>query len=434
VEWGPVFHRGRLDGTARVLVIGQDPAAHEAVARRIPVTAFHTWRDAPGSAPSSGAYQHMLHPTFPDSAIASGADPVQSWTRLIDDWNAALTALDGAVTPDTPRPLVRYDPAVAATGKLPPADLGTIPEADLPAGLPSWLRLLSRPRPYDRSTTPAPCPYTSAIDPRPEEGVMTDPAQHPERPAPNYPGTLVPAGHVEPVPRRIRGFAGGRPVLDTRRARYVWEWPPYPQFSIPVADVTGGELVDEGHEEKRAPGTARRHALRVGEELRPGAAWVWADDASEGLAGTVRFEWAALDAWFEEDEQVFVHPRSPYARVDALRSSSHVRVGLDGLTLADAPSCVPVFETGLPTRYYLDRVYVDFTLLTPSDTVTACPYKGTTSGYWSVRTPHGTQRDLAWAYDFPTRQLAPIAGLVCFYNERVDLYVDGELLPRPERR
>ena len=217
VEWGPIFHRGRLDGTARVLVIGQDPAAHEAVARRILVgtagrrlqgflgklgidtsyvmvntflysvfgqhggtvhatdehiaehrhawldalvgdndieavialggladTAFHTWRKAPGSAPYSGAYHHMLHPTFPDSATASGADPVQSWTRLIDDWNTALTALTAAVTPDTPRPLVPYDPATAAvaatTGSLPPADLGTIPEADLPAGLPAWMR------------------------------------------------------------------------------------------------------------------------------------------------------------------------------------------------------------------------------------------------------------------------------------------------------
>ncbi|HEY3479692.1 MAG TPA: DUF427 domain-containing protein [Streptomyces sp.] len=262
---------------------------------------------------------------------------------------------------------------------------------------------------------------------------MPDPAPHQDQPATPYPAAITPAGHVEPVPRRIRGFVGGRPVLDTRRARYVWEWPAYPQYSIPIADVTGGELVDEDHEEKRAPGTVRRHALRVGGELRPGAAWVWADDAAGGLAGTVRFEWSALDAWFEEDEHVFVHPRNPYTRVDALRSSSRVRVELDGLVLADAPSCVPVFETGLPTRYYLDRTFVDFTLLTPTDTVTACPYKGTTSGYWSVRTPRGTHKDLAWAYDFPTRQLSPVAGLVCFYNERVDLFVDGEPQPRPKR-
>ena len=254
--------------------------------------------------------------------------------------------------------------------------------------------------------------------------VRTDPAQ-------NYPGMIVPAGHTEPVPRRIRGFVDGRAIFDTERARYVWEWPGYPQYSVPVADVTGAVLEDEGHAEARAPGTVRRHALRAGRELRPAAAWVWQDDAAEGLPGTVRFEWDALDAWFEEDEQVFVHPRNPYTRVDALRSNRTVRIEADGTLLADAPSCVTVFETGLPTRYYVDRLHVDLTVLEPSATVTACPYKGTTSGYWSARTAAGTHRDIAWSYDFPTRQLLPIAGLLCFYNERVDLTVDGMLLPRP---
>jgi uncharacterized protein (DUF427 family) len=255
--------------------------------------------------------------------------------------------------------------------------------------------------------------------------------QHPER---THPAMITPAGHVEPVPRRIRGFLGGRPVLDTRRARYVWEWPAYPQYSIPLADVAGAALEDEGHQEHRAPGTVRRHALRVGDTLRPGAAWVWADDAAAGLPGTVRFEWDALDAWFEEDEEVFVHPRSPYARVDALRCGSRLRAELDGVRLADAPTCVTVFETGLPTRYYVDRAYVDLTRLIPSDTATACPYKGRTTGYWSVRTPAGLREDVAWCYDFPTRHLLPVSGLVCFYNEKVDLFLDGEPLPRPAAR
>ena len=103
-------------------------------------TAYQLWRKAPGSAPYSGAYHHMVHPTYPDSSIASGADPVQSWTRLLDDWNTALTALHGAVTPDTPRPPVPYDLAAATAHDPLQADLGTIPEADLPAGLPAWMR------------------------------------------------------------------------------------------------------------------------------------------------------------------------------------------------------------------------------------------------------------------------------------------------------
>jgi len=99
--------------------------------------------------------------------------------------------------------------------------------------------------------------------------------------------------------------------------------------------------------------------------------------------------------------------------------------------LADSRSPVMVFETGLPTRYYVNRTDVRFEHLIPSGTVTACPYKGTTSAYWSVQAGDTVHKDLAWAYDFPTRQLLPIAGLVAFYNEKVDTFLDGELLDRP---
>lgn len=245
-----------------------------------------------------------------------------------------------------------------------------------------------------------------------------------------HPSLIVPVGHVEPVPRRIRGTIGGRVVFDTRRALYVWEWRAYPQFSIPVVDLVEGLLSDDEHVETLGPGPARRHTLRVGPEVREGAAWVWADGAPEPLQGTVRFEWDKLDSWFEEDEPVFVHPRSPYSRVDALRSSSSVRAELDGVVLAEAPHCVKLFETGLPTRYYLDRAYVDWSRLRRTDTVTRCPYKGTTSGYWSFDSAVATHEDILWAYDFPTIHANRIAGMVAFYNEHVDLYIEGTLLPR----
>lgn len=244
------------------------------------------------------------------------------------------------------------------------------------------------------------------------------------------PSLIAPVGHVEPVPRRIRGTVGGRVAFDTRRALYVWEWRAYPQWSIPVEDMAEGVLVDEGHTEDRGVASARRHGLRVGSEVRAGAAWVWADDAPEPLRGTVRFEWDALDSWFEEDEPVFVHPRSPYSRIDTRRSSSSVRVEIDGVVLADAPHCVKLYETGLPTRYYLDRGYVDLSKLRHSDTVTGCAYKGMTSSYWSFVNDGATHEDIAWAYDYPTNQATGVAGMVTFYNERVDLYVDGTLLPR----
>jgi uncharacterized protein (DUF427 family) len=244
----------------------------------------------------------------------------------------------------------------------------------------------------------------------------------------DYPQPLVRAGHVEPVPRRIRAFLGAECVLDTSRARYVWEWPPYPQYYVPRDDVAAGVLADEGVDEDRPLGLARRHGLVAAGVQRHGAAWV---HTGGELAGCVRFDWAALDAWFEEDEQVFVHPRSPYSRVDALRAYRTVRVALDGVLLAESSSPVLVFETGLPTRYYLPRTDVRFAELEPSATVTECPYKGRTTGWWSVRGGGPGRADLAWSYDFPTRQLLPIAGLVAFYNEKVDLTVDGRLLERP---
>ncbi len=100
--------------------------------------------------------------------------------------------------------------------------------------------------------------------------------------------------------------------------------------------------------------------------------------------------------------------------------------------LAESSAPVMVFETGLPTRYYMDRNAVDCSHLRPSDTITACPYKGHTSAYWSVQTAEALHRDLAWSYDFPTRQLLPIAGLIAFYNEKVDVFLDGERQVRPK--
>ncbi|MFJ1707509.1 DUF427 domain-containing protein [Kitasatospora sp. NPDC088346] len=247
-----------------------------------------------------------------------------------------------------------------------------------------------------------------------------------------YPAIIVPAGHVEPVPRRIRAVLGGETVLDTVRASYVWEHPHYPQYYVPLADVRADLLVPQDTAPEDTPrGPAHRYGLRVGDGLRPDAARVLHASGTDGLADTARFEWDALDAWYEEDERVFVHPRSPYTRVDALRSTRTVRVERDGVVLAESSSPVLVFETGLPTRYYLNPAEVDLSRLIPSDTVTACPYKGTTSGYWTARAGGRLHPDLAWSYGFPTRELQPIAGLIAFYNERTDLFLDGRPLQRP---
>jgi uncharacterized protein (DUF427 family) len=247
-----------------------------------------------------------------------------------------------------------------------------------------------------------------------------------------YPAMITEVNHVEPVPRRIRAFLAGQVVLDTARALYVWEWPYYPQYYIPAADVCPGVLVPEGHTQQTSRGKVELHGLRAGDTHRPRAAKLLAGSPIEGLSGTVRFEWAALDAWFEEDEQVFVHPRNPYVRVDALRSARPVRVELEGVVLAESSSPVMVFETGLPTRYYINRTEVSFGHLIPTGTVTECPYKGRTSGYWSARVGGTVHPDIAWTYDFPARQLLPIAGLIAFYNEKTDIFLGGQKLERPQ--
>lgn len=246
-----------------------------------------------------------------------------------------------------------------------------------------------------------------------------------------YPAPLSAVDLVAPIPRRIRAQLGGRIVVDTISARYLWEWPYYPQYLIPMQDIDPAFAVEEGDVHHLSRGTVASVGLRVGDMHRPRAGRRYVESRIDELVGLVRFDWDALDAWFEEDEQVFVHPRNPYVRVDALRSSRLVRVEKLGVPLAESAATVMVFETGLPTRYYFDRSAVDFSHLVPTDTTTACPYKGRTTAYWSVKIAGETHLDLAWAYDFPTRQLLPIAGLVAFYSEKVDVSIDGVQQPQP---
>jgi len=150
----------------------------------------------------------------------------------------------------------------------------------------------------------------------------------------------------------------------------------------------------------------------------------------EDIAGLRAFYWRKVDAWFEEDDEIFVHAKDPYSRVDVLNSSRHVVVAIDGEVLADTVRPRLLFETGLPTRYYIPKADVRMDLLTPTDTSTQCPYKGVAE-YWSARVGDEEHDDIAWSYPFPIPECPKIEGLVCFFNERTDITVDGELQPRP---
>lgn len=239
---------------------------------------------------------------------------------------------------------------------------------------------------------------------------------------------------VEPGARRIRAFVHGVAVADTVRPVLVWEHPRYPAYYFPVADVRADLLVPSATV-TRSPsrGDARHFTVRVGDVERVDAAWQYADSPVTELQQLIRFDWDAMDAWFEEDEEVFTHPRDPYTRVDILPSSRHVRVEVDGVVLADSRHAHLLLETGLPPRWYFPKVDVHMELLEPTDSVTQCPYKGRAQ-YWSARVGERLEKDLAWSYRTPLPESVRIGGLIAFYNERVDLYVDGRLEERPRAR
>jgi uncharacterized protein (DUF427 family) len=228
----------------------------------------------------------------------------------------------------------------------------------------------------------------------------------------------------EPTAKRIRAYLAGRPVADSIRALQVWEIPYYPAYYIPLEDVRSESLKPTG-ETSHSPSRGDAQVYSVGD--REKAALVYENSPIEELRGMVRLDWDAMDAWFEEDEEVYVHPRDPNTRVDILPSSRHVRVEVDGVTVADSRSVHILFETGLPARYYLPKTDVRLDLLEAADTVTRCPYKGEAT-YWNV----AGHPDLAWSYPTPLPESLRVAGLVCFYNEKVDTYLDGVLQDRPK--
>jgi uncharacterized protein (DUF427 family) len=245
---------------------------------------------------------------------------------------------------------------------------------------------------------------------------------------------------IEPGAKRVRTYLAGQLVAGTTRPLLVWEVPYYPAYYFPAADVRA-ELIPNGKTSPHRPAlpaALRDHAVsydvRTGNgTVAAGAATSYLDSPVDELRGLVRFDWSAMDEWLEEDEPVYTHPRDPYTRVDILASSRHVRVDVDGVTVADSPRPRILFETGLPPRYYLPLSDVRTDLLRPSGTLSHCPYKGAAS-YWSVDTGREVHPDIVWMYRAPLPESQKIAGLACFYNEKIDLHVDGELQERPHTK
>ena len=237
---------------------------------------------------------------------------------------------------------------------------------------------------------------------------------------------------IEEGSRRVRVMLGGEVVADTTRPLLVWEVPYYPTYYFPETDVKTELLVDTG-ETRRSPsrGEAAQYAVKVnGSE---GAAYAFLEPKIDAIAGHYAFVWKTMDHWFEEDVEVFVHARDPYTRIDVLPSSRRVRIEIDGVTVADTTNASFLHETGLPVRYYIPKTDVRMDLLTPTDTATHCPYKGT-ARYWSANVNGETYDDIVWAYDAPLPESQKVLGLVCFYDEKVDVFIDEEQQERPKTK
>ena len=237
----------------------------------------------------------------------------------------------------------------------------------------------------------------------------------------------------EDSPRRIRGELGGVTVVDSTHAKLLHEHAHLPVYYFPEDEVRMDLLTASDHR-TRCPwkGEASHWTLEAGGQVAENAAWSYPEpiEGAPPIAGYIAFYWNKLDRWLEEDEPAIVHARDPYHRVDVLESSRRIRVLLDGEVLAESDRSLALFETGLPTRWYLPPDDVRLDLLEPSDTRTGCAYKGF-AGYWSLKSTGEDGSDIAWYYAEPHRDVERITGLIAFFNERVDIEVDGEVQERP---
>lgn len=246
----------------------------------------------------------------------------------------------------------------------------------------------------------------------------------------------------EPTEKRVRAISGGRTFADSRRTVLVWEPKRIvPSYAFPDEDLHAvvtpapSERGEAGHRPVLDPSIGFAVHTCDGEPLSlelDGVELVGAGfrPADADLAGYVILDFPAFDEWLEEDEPIVGHPRDPFSRIDIRPSSSRVRVEVDGQLLADSSSPLLLFETGLPTRFYLPPEDVRLDLFTKSATTTTCAYKGHAS-YWSVDVGGRTHADLAWTYEQPLPGTSEIAGHVTFFDERADVTVDGVRRSRP---
>ena len=237
--------------------------------------------------------------------------------------------------------------------------------------------------------------------------------------------------YLESCPRRVRVVLAGQSVADSTAVQLLHPPGRTPTYLFPREHVRT-EWFEPSDRQRYDPGMgpATYWNVRIGNRRAVEGAYSWERPprSATGIAGLIAFDWDAMDGVFEEDEEVFVHPRDPYTRIDVLRTSRRVRVSSRGTLLADSTGSRMLIESGLPVRWYLPRDDVRTDLLAPSYSTTRCPYKGV-AHYWSLRLDGRLEKDIVWTYPEPFHDAEAVRGLLCFVDERVDLEVEDA--PRP---
>jgi uncharacterized protein (DUF427 family) len=240
--------------------------------------------------------------------------------------------------------------------------------------------------------------------------------------------------YLDPSPKRVRVFVGGTAIADSRAAFLLHESRNQPVYYFPPADVAMSCLMPTDHVTVASTkGEASHYTITVGSTVVENGAWTYSSpvpSAPDGLAGLIAFYFNKMERWMEEEEEIVGHPRDPYHRIDVIATADHLRILKRGELLAETTRAMALFESNLPTRWYLPREDV-IAGLEDSDTHTICPYKGTAS-YFNVRLAGGAVvKDLVWYYPEPRADAARVGGLVCFYNERIEISLNGVELERP---
>ncbi|KAI9850356.1 MAG: hypothetical protein M1838_005803 [Thelocarpon superellum] len=264
-------------------------------------------------------------------------------------------------------------------------------------------------------------------------------------------GELLASGPYkqEVTARRVRTLFNNTYVADTTSAVHVWEHPSYPQFYLPLAAVAPNLVTKHASHPIDKHGSAFPATLKVGDKSTDRVLLF----EKGPLAGLVRFEFRTMgekssrmtegkrsnrrfvdeDAWFEEDREIYGHPKDPYKRIDTIPSSRTVTISIDGQVVAESNNVMILLETTLPTRYYLPKPSLNLALASPSTTTSLCPYKGVAE-YYNITVNGKEYKDIIWWYRYPTSESLEIAGRISGYNEKLDFSIDGVLQERPRSK